>query len=71
MQTYNSVYEARPFIKTKATTGPRGGQGNGTQKTTPYDPIQMADLQERCGHRPSETETESEYLWCVCLTGGD
>ncbi|KAM9591119.1 uncharacterized protein ACIBXB_006056 [Morphnus guianensis] len=60
-------YEARPIIKTEETTGPRGGAGDCTRKTTPFDPIQMANLQECYGHKPGETETE--YLWRVCLTG--
>lgn len=48
-----------PIIKTEITTGPRGGQGNHTEKTTLFDPIQMANLQECYGHRRDETE----YLW--------
>lgn len=71
MQNSDSVYEARLIIKTKATAGPRGAQGNGTQKTTLDDPIQRADSQECHGCKPGETETETEYLWSVCLTGGD
>lgn len=60
VQIYDSVYEARPIIKTKATTGPRGAQGNGTQKTTLDDPIERADLQGCHGRKPGETETETE-----------
>uniref|UniRef100_A0A8B9NK43 Uncharacterized protein n=1 Tax=Accipiter nisus TaxID=211598 RepID=A0A8B9NK43_9AVES len=66
---YPPEYEARPIIKTEETTRPWGGAGDRTRKTTPFDPIQMANLQECYGCKPGATE--NEYLWRVCLTGGD
>ena len=59
----------RPIIKTEETTGPRGGVRSRISKTTPFDPIQIAHLQDRYGRKPGETETE--YLWRVSLNGGD
>ncbi|GAB0205021.1 hypothetical protein GRJ2_002967700 [Grus japonensis] len=63
------VLLVRPIIKTEVTTGPRGGVGNHITKTTPFDAIQIANLQERYSRKPQETETE--YVWRVSLTGGD
>lgn len=34
-----------------------------------FDGMQMANLKEHYSHKPGETETE--YLWQVCLSGGD
>lgn len=69
LSSNSTVYEARPIIKTEVTTGPWCESGDHTWKTTPLYPIQMADLQEHHDHKPGETGTE--YLWWLCLTGGD
>lgn len=63
------VHEVRPIIKTEVTTGPWGGQRNHNQTPALFDQIQMAILQEHYSHKPAETETE--YLWQDCLSGGD
>uniref|UniRef100_A0A8C3K6U7 Uncharacterized protein n=1 Tax=Calidris pygmaea TaxID=425635 RepID=A0A8C3K6U7_9CHAR len=62
-------YEARPIIKTEITTGPRGGNPRNTTRTSPWDPLQLSNLQEKYSRNADETETQ--YLWRVCLTGGD
>ncbi|KAK4810621.1 hypothetical protein QYF61_007358 [Mycteria americana] len=62
-------YEARPIVKTERTVGPRGGHPRHTMRTIPWDPLQLTNLQERYSRKPGETETE--YLWRVCLSGGD
>lgn len=50
-------YTARPIIKTDKIIGPWGGAGNRTRKMIPFDPIQKANLQERYGHKPRETQS--------------
>lgn len=61
--------QVRPIIKSEVTTGPRGGKGESTTKTTPFYSIQMTNLQDRYGHKPRETETE--YLRGVFLPVAD
>lgn len=63
------VHGVRPITKTEVTTGAQGGQRNHSQTPAPSDQIQMANLQEHYSRKPGETETE--YLWEVCLSGGD
>lgn len=43
--------------------------GNCTRKTTLFDPLQRANLQNQYSRNPGETETE--YLWRLSLTGRD
>jgi len=40
-----------------------------TTRTTPWHALQLANLQEKYGRKPGETETE--YLWLACLSSGD
>lgn len=37
---------------------PHDGEDNHTQITIPFDPIQVADLQENFGHKPGDTEIQ-------------
>lgn len=40
-----------------------------TTHTIPYCPTDLAKLQEKYSKKPTETETE--YVWQVTLTGSD
>lgn len=40
------------------STRPQGGEENHTQITIPFDPIQVADLQENFGHKPGGIEIQ-------------
>lgn len=57
-----------PIIKTETSEGPHGGQRRNIVKVSLWDPLQLGNLQEKYKWRAGETETE--YLWGVCLTGG-
>uniref|UniRef100_A0A8C3KK66 Uncharacterized protein n=1 Tax=Calidris pygmaea TaxID=425635 RepID=A0A8C3KK66_9CHAR len=67
--TASPEYEARPIIKTEITTGPRGDNPRNTMQTSPWDPLQLSNLQEKYSRNAGETETQ--YLRRVCLTGSD
>ncbi|XP_064512561.1 uncharacterized protein LOC135415011 [Pseudopipra pipra] len=61
------VIHMRPLIKTETT-----GQGTDRQTTTritPYTGEALAKIQEKYSRKASESETE--YVWRVSLTGGD
>lgn len=40
-----------------------------TTKEIPYTPTELAKMKRKHGRLPNESETE--YVWCVSLTGGD
>lgn len=44
----------------------QGGEENHVQITTPFDPIQVADLQENSGHKPGDTGIQQlEPYQCI------
>lgn len=53
------------------STRPQGGDGNlHTQITIPFDPIQVADLQENSGHKPGDIEIQQlESYQCIHNNG--
>ncbi|XP_039238707.1 uncharacterized protein LOC120323540 [Pipra filicauda] len=57
----------RPLIKTE-TTG-QGADRQTTTRITPYTGEALAKIQEKYSRKASESETE--YVWRVSLTGGD
>lgn len=59
----------KPIIKTEISEGPQGLQKRNVTKTTPWNPLQMANLQEKYKRQTGEIETE--YIWRLYLTGGD
>ncbi|XP_064512722.1 uncharacterized protein LOC135415096 [Pseudopipra pipra] len=61
------VIHMRPLIKTE-TTG-QGADRQTTTQTTPYTGEALAKIQEKYSRKASESETE--YVWRVSLTGGD
>lgn len=44
--------------KTEVFKGPKEGQKNNMVRTTPWDPLQVANIQEKYGWKPGESETE-------------
>ncbi|XP_074965396.1 uncharacterized protein LOC142064386 [Phalacrocorax aristotelis] len=64
-----SEFKVGPITKTKVSAGPQGGKWRNTAETIPWDPLPLANLQEKYGRKTGESETE--YLWRVSLTGGD
>lgn len=62
-------YEARPTTNIKQSQGSRSGVPRCTVRATAWDPLQLANIREKFSRKPGETETE--YLWRVCITGGD
>uniref|UniRef100_A0A8C8AQ15 Uncharacterized protein n=1 Tax=Otus sunia TaxID=257818 RepID=A0A8C8AQ15_9STRI len=65
----NEGANLRPLIKTETTEGQGGRAPQVTTRTTPYPATELAKIQEKYTRRSSETETE--YVWRVSLTGGD
>ncbi|XP_051644256.1 uncharacterized protein LOC127471415 [Manacus candei] len=63
----DGVIHMRPLIKTE-TTG-LGADRQTTTRTTPYTGEALARIQEKYSRKASESETE--YVWRVSLSGGD
>jgi len=64
-----SEFKAVPITKAEVSAGRQGANCRDTIKTTPWDPLELANLQEKSGQKPAKSETE--YLWHIFLTGGD
>lgn len=52
------------------STRPQGGEENHTQITIPFDPVQVADLQDDFGHKPGDIEIQKlESYQCIHNNG--
>lgn len=56
-------------LKQKKNERPWGGALQHTVQTTPWDALQLVNLQEQYSRKPSKTGTK--YLWQVCLSGSN
>ncbi|KAK4806399.1 hypothetical protein QYF61_016249 [Mycteria americana] len=65
----SSEYKPRPIIKAEYFEGTLGAGQRYSMQSTPWDALQWARLQEKYSRKPGETETV--YLWRVCLSSGD
>lgn len=53
-------------MKNEISAGPQGGKQRNTTGTVSWDPLQLANLQEKYEWKTGESKTE--YLWHVSLT---
>lgn len=51
-------FKMRHIIKTKVSKQPQGGQRRNTDRIMAWDPLQLANLQEKYGRKSGESETK-------------
>lgn len=54
----SSEYKTRPIIKVEYSEGPLGDGQRYTMQSTPWDVLQLANLQRKYGRKPGESKTE-------------
>lgn len=64
-----SEFTVAPIIKTEVSVGPRVSNQKNITGTILWDPLPLANLQEKYWWKPGESEIE--YLWHVSIPRGD